>query len=61
MGTFGELFPSRKLRSDGGQDGTGEPADHGPLDLDSGVVRLGRRRPAEHHSQDEEADTSQDG
>lgn len=59
MGTFGELFPGRKLRSEAGQDGNGEPADLGPVDLDSGVVRLGRRRPAEHRTQADEADTSQ--
>jgi hypothetical protein len=58
MGTFGELFPGRKLRSEAGAEGTGEPADRGPVDLDSGVVRLGGRRQAEHRTQAAEADTS---
>jgi hypothetical protein len=61
MGTFGELFPGRKLRNDADRDGTGERDDRGPLDLDSGVVRLGRRRPAEQRAQDDEADTGKDG
>jgi hypothetical protein len=59
MGTFGEMFPGRKLGKDGGQDGTGERVDRGPLDLDSGVVRLGR--PAEQRARDDEEDTDQDG
>ncbi len=61
MGTFGELFPGQKLRSEAGQDGNGEAADQNSVDLDSGVVRLSRRRPAEHCTQADKEDTSQSG
>lgn len=41
MATFGELFPGAKLRKESpDDDGSGERFEAGPLDLDSGVVRL---------------------
>lgn len=41
MGKYGELFPGRKLKHEGGQGTAGRVHDPGgPLDLDSGVVYL---------------------
>ena len=48
MGQLGELFPGAKIRKDTPEDaGNGQRFDPGPLDLDSGVVRLRGRRPRE--------------
>ena len=50
MGTFGELFPGPKLRKESSdEEGSGELEDTGPLDLDSGVIRL-RRKPSQQPS-----------
>jgi hypothetical protein len=43
MGAFGEMFPGRKLgrvARDEDSDGEGYRLPDGPLDLDSGVVRV---------------------
>jgi hypothetical protein len=43
MGAFGEMFPGRKLgrvARDEDSDGEGHQLPDGPLDLDSGVVRV---------------------
>lgn len=43
MGAFGEMFPGRKLgreARDEDSEGEGNRIPDGPLDLDSGVVRL---------------------
>lgn len=46
MGVLGEMFPSRKLRSDAGEAGDGQGFRLGPIDLDSGVVEVHRPAPA---------------
>ncbi|MBE1469713.1 hypothetical protein [Kibdelosporangium phytohabitans] len=41
MAQFGELFGAPKMRKESSDDqGDGERFEHGPLDLDSGVVRI---------------------
>ena len=41
MGQFGELFGAPKLRKESAEDeGTGERFEHGPLDLESGVIAV---------------------
>jgi hypothetical protein len=43
MGQLGEMFPGAKLRKDTPEDaGNGQRFEPGPLDLDSGVIRLSR-------------------
>jgi hypothetical protein len=54
MGQLGELFPGAKLRRDTPEDaGTGQRFEPGPLDLDSGVIRL---RPPADPEPDADAD-----
>jgi hypothetical protein len=45
MGVLGEMFPSRKLRSEAGEAGSGQGFRLGPIDLDSGVVEVHRAEP----------------
>jgi hypothetical protein len=46
MGMLGELFPGRKLRDEGGEDGDGQSiGDPWDIDLDGGVVRLRPMKP----------------
>jgi hypothetical protein len=41
MGQFGELFGPGKLRKESAEDeGTGERFEHGPLDLEAGVIAV---------------------
>jgi len=42
VGVLGEMFPSRKLRSDAGEAGNGQGWRLGPIDLDAGVVEVHR-------------------
>jgi hypothetical protein len=46
MGVLGEMFPSRKIRSEAGEAGDGQGWRLGPIDLDSGVVEVHRAEPA---------------
>jgi hypothetical protein len=46
MGVLGEMFPSRKLRSEAGEAGDGQGWRLGPVDLDNDVVELYRVDPA---------------
>lgn len=54
MANFGELFPGRKLKHEGDQDGISREHDPGgPLDLERGVVFLAPpERPAADDSDD---------
>ncbi|HEX3651056.1 MAG TPA: hypothetical protein VHV49_21740 [Pseudonocardiaceae bacterium] len=55
MGQLGELFPGAQLRKDTPEDaGSGQKFDPGPLDLDSGVIRLGPARQRKDDEADEE-------
>ena len=45
MGVLGEMFPSRKLRSEAGEAGSGQGWRLGRVDLDSDVVELYRVDP----------------
>ncbi len=47
MGVLGEMFPSRKLRSEAGEAGNGQGWRLGPIDLDAGVVEVHRDEPDE--------------
>jgi hypothetical protein len=47
MGVLGEMFPSRKLRSEAGEAGDGQGWRLGPIDLDSGVVEVERVEPGQ--------------
>ena len=47
MGVLGEMFPSRKLRSEAGEAGNGQGWRFGPIDLDAGVVEVHRAEPDE--------------
>ncbi len=47
MGVLGEMFPSRKLRSEAGEAGSGQGFRLGRIDLDSGVVEVHRPEPDE--------------
>ena len=42
MGVLGEMFPSRRLRSEAGEAGDGQGWRLGPIDLDAGVVEVHR-------------------
>jgi hypothetical protein len=46
VGVLGEMFPSRKLRSEAGEAGDGQGWRLGPIDLDAGVVEVHRAEPA---------------
>ncbi|HEX5401024.1 MAG TPA: hypothetical protein VFX16_01835 [Pseudonocardiaceae bacterium] len=47
MGQLGDLFPGAKIRKDTPEEaGNGQRFEPGPLDLDSGVIRLRPTRPA---------------
>lgn len=59
MGQLGELFPGAKIRKDTPEEaGNGQRFDPGPLDLDSGVVRL--RRGASHSGEQAPTPTDED-
>jgi hypothetical protein len=45
MGVLGEMFPSRKIRSEAGEAGDGQGWRLGPIDLDAGVVEVHRAVP----------------
>jgi hypothetical protein len=67
MGQLGDLFPGAKIRKDTPEEaGNGQRFDPGPLDLDSGVVRLRPRREAARSGEqpvreaDERGDQGQD-
>jgi len=53
MGVLGEMFPSRKLRSEAGEAGSGQGFRLGRIDLDSGVVEVHRDEP---EPEDDDAD-----
>lgn len=57
MGQLGDMFPGAKLRRDTPEEeGSGQGFEPGPLDLDSGVVRLRPRPAAEPEPPAEDAD-----
>jgi hypothetical protein len=60
MGQFGELFGPGKLRKESAEDeGTGERFEHGPLDLDNGVIAVRPRaqeNPAQHKPAEDPAE-----
>jgi hypothetical protein len=57
MGQLGELFPGAKIRKDTPEDaGNGQRFDPGPLDLESGVVRLRPKPMPKLADEDEEQD-----
>jgi len=45
VGVLGEMFPSRKIRSEAGEAGSGQGWQLGPIDLDKGVVEVHRAEP----------------
>jgi hypothetical protein len=47
------MFPSRKLRSEAGESGSGQGWRLGPIDLDTGVIEVHRTEP-EPEPEDEE-------
>jgi hypothetical protein len=53
MGVLGEMFPSRKLRSEAGEAGSGQGWRLGPVDLDAGVVEVHRGEPEPDEDDDE--------
>jgi hypothetical protein len=53
MGVLGEMFPTRKLRSEAGEAGSGQGFRFGPIDLDSGVVEVHRAEPEPDEADDE--------
>lgn len=47
MGVFGETFPGKKLENDDSEDGGGQTYQpRVELDLDAGVIRVSRPKPA---------------
>lgn len=57
MAALGEMFPGRKLKHEGDQDGSGQGHDpNGPLDLDKGVVFLAPRQQPAKDEPDEDAE-----
>jgi hypothetical protein len=54
MGVLGEMFPSRKLKSEAGEAGDGQGWRLGPIDLDKGVVEV--HRPEAEPADDADAD-----
>ncbi|WP_165939652.1 hypothetical protein [Saccharopolyspora aridisoli] len=55
MAAIGEMFPGRKLKHEGDQDGVSRDHDPGgPLDLDRGVVFLAPREAAAKEEPDED-------
>jgi hypothetical protein len=59
VGVLGEMFPSRKLRSEAGEAGSGQGWRLGPIDLDTGVVEVHRTEP-EPEPEDEERPAGRD-
>jgi hypothetical protein len=57
MGVLGEMFPSRKLRSEAGEAGSGQAWRLGPIDLDPGVVEVHRAEPEPADPEDDGAPT----
>jgi hypothetical protein len=53
VGVLGEMFPSRKLRSEAGEAGSGQGWRLGPIDLDAGVVEVYRGEEPEPEPEDE--------
>jgi hypothetical protein len=53
------MFPSRKLRSEAGEAGSGQGWRLGPIDLDTGVVEVHRTEP-EPEPEDEERPAGRD-
>ena len=53
MGVLGEMFPSRKLRSEAGEAGSGQGWRLGHIDLDAGVVEVHRGEPEPDEDGDE--------
>ena len=51
---LGEMFPSRKLRSEAGEAGSGQGFRLGSIDLDAGVVEVHRVEPAPDDDDDTE-------
>ncbi|RZS32788.1 hypothetical protein EV193_111173 [Herbihabitans rhizosphaerae] len=59
MGAFGQLFGNGKLRKESAdEDGGGQWGDPGPLDLDSGVVRVPRKE-SQPPAEDEQAEDAE--
>ena len=57
MGQLGELFPGAKIRKDTPEEaGNGQRFDPGPLDLESGVVRLRPKQAPQPADEDERQD-----
>ena len=54
VGVLGEMFPSRKLRSEAGEAGNGQGWRLGPIDLDAGVVEVHRDVPAPRREPDDD-------
>ena len=54
VGVLGEMFPSRKLRSEAGEAGNGQGWRLGPIDLDAGVVEVHRDVPAPGREPDDD-------
>ena len=57
MGVLGEMFPSRKLRSEAGEAGNGQGWRLGPIDLERNVVELHRVDPEPADDEGDPADT----
>jgi hypothetical protein len=53
VGVLGEMFPSRKLRSEAGEAASGQGWRLGPIDLDAGVVEVHRTEPDPEPDDDE--------
>ena len=54
VGVLGEMFPSRKLRSEAGEAGDGQGWRLGPIDLYKGVVEVHRDVPAPRREPDDD-------
>jgi hypothetical protein len=54
VGVLGEMFPSRKLRSEAGEAGNGQGWRLGPIDLDADVVEVHRDVPAPRREPDDD-------
>ena len=61
MGVLGEMFPSRKLRSEAGEAGNGQGWRLGPIDLDKGVVEVHRTGRGPLDDEDEPDEDEQPG
>jgi hypothetical protein len=60
VGVLGEMFPSRKLRSEAGEAGSGQVWRLGPIDLEKGVIDFHLAEPHPEPGEDDDRPAGSD-